>query len=86
MTPDHSAESSAAAKKARREKLTLGIIAALLIGGALCIVLFLTRIPLPFRLLMAFTDLVAAALILLALRQRLQDERRRAVSPPPGPP
>jgi hypothetical protein len=56
-------------EKIARQKRTLTILIVLLAVGALVIATFATRVPLPLRLLIAATDLVAAAVLWLAMRQ-----------------
>lgn len=53
-----------------RQKLIAQIVCVLLVVGAALIVLLATAIPLPIRLLVAATDLVAAAAIWLLARQK----------------
>jgi hypothetical protein len=55
--------------KTARQKRTLTILIVVLAVGAVFIATLATRIPLPLRLLVAATDLVAAAVLWVAMRQ-----------------
>jgi len=57
------------AEKIARQKRTLTILIVLLAVGAVLIATLATRIPLPLRLLLAAIDLVAAAVLWVAMRQ-----------------
>ncbi len=57
------------AEKIARQKKTLTILIVLLAVGAVLIATLATRIPLPLRLLVAAADLVAAAVLWVAMRQ-----------------
>lgn len=55
-----------------RLRRTMLIVCAGLILGAILLLILPTRFPLPFRLGLAFVDLVAAATIWLLARQNLK--------------
>ena len=57
------------AEKIARQKKTLTFLIALLAIGAVLIAAFAKKIPLPLRLLVAAIDLVAAAVLGVAMRQ-----------------
>ena len=57
------------AEKTARQKRTLQILIVVLAVGAIALATLATRIPLPLRLLAAATDLVAAAVLWVAMRQ-----------------
>jgi broad specificity phosphatase PhoE len=52
-----------------RKKLTLMIVCSALVIGALLLLVLPVKLPLPLRLGLAFTDLVAAAAVWLVGRQ-----------------
>lgn len=54
-----------------RQKLIAKIVIAVLVLGAILVATLATAIPLPLRLLAAATDLLAAAVLWLLLRQKL---------------
>lgn len=56
-------------EKIARQKRTLTILIVLLAVGAVLIATLATRVPLPLRFLIAATDMVAAAVLWLAMRQ-----------------
>lgn len=56
----------------------LALATTLLIGGAV-VLIFLTRIPLPLRIAVGITDLIASAVLFLVVRQKF------SVSPPVSP-
>lgn len=56
-------------EKIARQKRMLKILIAVLVLGAIAIATLATRIPLPLRLLAAAVDLVAAAVLWVAMRQ-----------------
>jgi hypothetical protein len=56
-------------EKLARQKRTLKILIVVLAVGALAVAILATRIPLPLRLVAAATDLVAAAVLWVAMRQ-----------------
>lgn len=56
-----------------RQRRVLQIAIGFLILGALIVGVFITRIPLPVRLFVAGTDLIAAAVLWLVLRQKFSD-------------
>ncbi|MDE3083726.1 MAG: hypothetical protein KGJ37_00715 [Verrucomicrobiota bacterium] len=62
-------------KQRRRQCFTLAILAVLLAAGGIVLALFLKKIPLPARLLLAFGDIVAALFLLLALWQNSSKSR-----------
>ncbi len=53
-----------------RQKRTLLTLAALLIAGGLAVLFLLTRMPLPLRILVGLTDLVAGCVLLVVVRQK----------------
>lgn len=53
-----------------RQKRTIQILATLLIAGGLAILLFLDRAPLPLRILVGLTDVIAGAVLLVVVRQK----------------
>lgn len=55
-----------------RQRRVLQIAIVILIVGAIAIAGFVTRIPLPVRLFVAATDLIAAAVLWLVLRQKFR--------------
>jgi hypothetical protein len=57
------------AERTARQKRTLKLLIVVLAIGALCVATLAHRIPLPLRLLAAATDLVAAAVLWVAMRQ-----------------
>ncbi len=57
------------AEKIARQKRTLTFLIVVLVAGAVAIATLATRIPLPLRLLAASVDLVAAAVLWVAMRQ-----------------
>lgn len=57
------------AEKIVRQKRTLTLLIVVLVLGAVAIATLATRIPLPLRLLAAVVDLVAAAVLWVAMRQ-----------------
>jgi hypothetical protein len=61
-----------------RQKRTLLILATVLILSGAAVLLFLSRIPLPFRLLIGLSDLIAGCVILVVVRQKFGP-------PPPAP-
>ncbi|MSU24755.1 MAG: hypothetical protein EXS32_13150 [Opitutus sp.] len=56
-------------EKIVRQKRTLTLLIGVLAVGAVLIVTLATKIPLPLRLFVAATDLVAAAVLWVAMRQ-----------------
>ena len=52
-----------------RQKRTLTLLASVLIGSGALVLLFLSRIPLPLRLFIGLTDLIAGCVLLVVLRQ-----------------
>jgi hypothetical protein len=56
-------------EKIARQKRTLTILIVVLALGAIAMATLATRIPLPLRLLAAAVDLVAAAVLWVAMRQ-----------------
>ncbi|ACB75286.1 hypothetical protein [Opitutus terrae] len=55
-----------------RQRRVLQIAIVVLIVGAIAIAGFVPRIPLPVRLFVAATDLIAAAVLWLVLRQKFR--------------
>ncbi len=53
-----------------QQKRVIKILIPVLVGGALVVVLFATRLPLPLRLVTASIDVAAAAALWLLLRQK----------------
>ena len=53
-----------------RQKRTIQILATLLIAGGLTVLFLLTRMPLPLRILVGLTDVVAGAVLLVVVRQK----------------
>jgi hypothetical protein len=53
-----------------RQKRTIIILATLLIIGGLIIVFALQRMPLPMRILVGLTDIVAGLTLLIVVRQK----------------
>lgn len=53
-----------------RQKRTIQILSALLIAGGLAVLFLLTRMPLPLRILVGLTDVVAGAVLLVLVRQK----------------
>ncbi len=53
-----------------RQKRTLLILATLLISGGLAVLFLLQRMPLPLRIVVGLTDLVAGAVLLVVVRQK----------------
>lgn len=60
-----------------RQKRTLGILAVVLIAGGLVVLLLLQRMPLPLRILVGLSDVIAGCVLLVVLRQKF--------STPPAP-
>ena len=56
--------------KLARKKLTMAIVCGALILGAIFLLVMPVKLPLPLRLGLAFTDLVAAAAVWLMGRQQ----------------
>lgn len=61
-----------------RQKRTLTILAPVLILSGLAVLLLLSRIPLPLRLLIGLTDVIAGCVLLVVIRQKFSE-------PPPAP-
>ncbi len=57
----------------RRQKRTLTLLGTVLVVAGLVILAFLQRVPLPLRLLLGATDLIAGAVLLLVVRQKFSD-------------
>lgn len=53
-----------------RQKRTIQILAALLLAGGLAVLFLLTKMPLPLRILVGLTDVVAGAVLLVVVRQK----------------
>ena len=56
-----------------RSERTLLVLGSILVAAGLLILLFLERVPLPLRLLLGATDLIAGAVLLLVVRQKFSD-------------
>ncbi|MCX6955468.1 MAG: hypothetical protein NTV51_25240 [Verrucomicrobia bacterium] len=57
------------AQRARLRKQMLALATVLLVGGV-AVLAFLTRIPLPLRIAVGITDLIASAVLFLVVRQK----------------
>ncbi len=57
------------AKRVRLRKQML-ILATVLAFGGIVVLAFLTRLPLPLRLAVGLTDLIASAVLFLVVRQK----------------
>ena len=57
----------------QKQKRTLLVLAALLIIGGLVVLLVLTRMPMPLRILVGLTDVVAGAVLLVVVRQKFPE-------------
>ncbi len=57
------------AEKISRQKRMLTLLIIVLVVGAIALATLATRIPLPLRLLAAAIDLIAAAVLWVAMRQ-----------------
>jgi uncharacterized membrane protein HdeD (DUF308 family) len=55
--------------RAKQRRLIL-ILAPALIAGGLVVLFFLTRMPLPLRIIVGLTDIVAGCVLLLVVRQK----------------
>ena len=55
--------------RARQRRMLLMLAPALIVGG-LVVLIFLTRMPLPLRILVGLTDIVAGCVLLLVVRQK----------------
>lgn len=53
-----------------RQKRTLTILATVLIISGAAVLLLLSRIPLPLRLLIGLTDVIAGCVLVVVLRQK----------------
>jgi|UniRef100_UPI00404A98B9 hypothetical protein len=60
-------------QKRKRMKRTIAITCTALIIGAILLLALPINLPLPFRLALAFLDLVAAAVVWLSARQNLKN-------------
>jgi uncharacterized membrane protein HdeD (DUF308 family) len=58
-----------AEKHARQRRLLL-ILGPALIAGGLAVLFLLTRMPLPLRIIVGLTDIVAGSVLLLVARQK----------------
>jgi hypothetical protein len=58
--------------RARLRKQLLALATALLVGGVVVLV-FLSRIPLPLRLAVGLTDLIASAVLFLVVKQKFSN-------------
>ena len=63
------------AGKRARQRRTIVILALLLIAGGLTILIALERMPLPLRILVGLTDLVAGLTLLILVRQKFSGHR-----------
>jgi hypothetical protein len=72
MTPPLSPEA-----RRRRQKFTVVALASLLIAGGLLILFVLKRVPLPMRIFAGLGDVVAGAVLLVLVRQKLRDGNQR---------
>ena len=63
-------EASNLAAKRARQKRTITILAVGLIVAGLVMIVALERMPLPMRLLVGLTDVVAGATLLVVVRQK----------------
>ena len=61
---------SAAPPARARQKRTIVILACALIVGGLVVLLALSRMPLPLRIIVGLTDLVAGCGLLVLVRQK----------------
>ena len=57
----------------RRQKCMLLVLGSVLVAAGLLILVFLERVPLPLRLLLGATDLIAGAVLLLVVRQKFSN-------------
>ena len=64
-----SAAPATPAQRARLRKQMLALAAVLALGG-LVVLAFLDRIPLPLRVAVGLTDLIASAVLLVVVRQK----------------
>jgi uncharacterized membrane protein HdeD (DUF308 family) len=55
--------------RARQRRLLL-ILGPLLIAGGLAVLFLVTRMPLPLRIIVGLTDIVAGCVLLLVVRQK----------------
>lgn len=55
--------------RARQRRMLLILAPALIVGG-LVVLIFLTRMPLPLRIIVGLTDIVAGCVLLLVVRQK----------------
>lgn len=53
-----------------RQKRTIQILSTLLIAGGLAVLFLLQKMPLPLRILVGLTDVVAGAVLLVVVRQK----------------
>ena len=58
------------AQPSARQRLTVIILASLLICGGLAVLFLLKRIPPPLRLLVGLTDVVGGSVLLVLVRQK----------------
>ena len=69
-----SAGNSETDQRARqKQKRTLIALASLLIAGGFVVLLFLQRMPLPLRMIVGATDVVAGVVLLVVARQKFSD-------------
>jgi archaellum biogenesis protein FlaJ (TadC family) len=70
MTNEHERSSPEAVQKRARQAATLKVIIVFLVVSAVIVGGFLTFLPVPVRVLVASTDLIAAAVLALVVRQK----------------
>lgn len=58
------------ARLTARQKRTIRILAALLIAGGLAVLFLVQRLPVPLRIIVGLTDIVAGLVLLLLVRQK----------------
>lgn len=58
-----------AEQRARQRRLLL-ILGPALIAGGLAVLIFVTRMPLPLRIIVGLTDIIAGCALLLVVRQK----------------
>jgi hypothetical protein len=53
-----------------RQKRTIRLLAGLLIAGGIAVLFLLPRLPVPLRIIVGLTDVVAGLVLLLVVRQK----------------
>jgi hypothetical protein len=53
-----------------RQKRTIRLLAGLLIAGGIAVLFLLPRLPVPLRIIVGLTDVVAGLILLLVVRQK----------------